>query len=370
MGPHRPAAGDPFLMVGTGKGAFLLFPDSGGGWRLEAPLLPGWDIYHFTHDWRDGTLLVGASNPVHGPLVARSRDWGRNWDQDVEGLAYGDGDGRLDRVWHLRAGPDDQPGRLYAGVAEAGLFRSDDGGRRWESVGGLRRHPSREKWMPGGGGLCLHTILFDPRDSRTIYVAISAAGVYRSDDGGDSWTPCNRGVRAEFLPEQNPEVGQCVHKLVLDPENPDRLFQQNHCGVYRSDDRGDHWTEVSDGLPSTFGFPVGAHPRRGGTFFTVPLEADTRRFCPDGRLAVWRTGDAGDHWERFDRGLPGPNAWLVVLREAMAVDDADPCGVYFGTRTGALFGSSDEAESWHPIALHLPPIQSVEVGRVSDRWSG
>ncbi len=370
MSPKRPASGNLFLMVGTGKGAFLLTPAKGGGWKIHPPFLAGWDVYHFTHDPRDGTLLVGSSNPVHGPLIARSRDWGGSWEEDVKGLSYPEGDGKLDRVWHLKPGPDDQPGRLYAGVAEAGLFHSDDGGRNWEPFGKLRQHPTREKWMPGAGGLCLHTILFDPRDGDRIYVAISAAGVYRTDDGGGSWKPCNRGVRADFLPDKYPEMGQCVHKLVLDPVNPDVLFQQNHCGVYRSDDRGDSWTEISEGLPSTFGFPVGAHPRRGGTVFTVPLEADTRRFGPDGRLAVWRTRDGGANWERFDRGLPGPDAWLVVLREAMAVDDGDPCGVYFGTRTGQLFGSSDEGESWSAIADHLPPILSVEVGRVRDGWSG
>lgn len=355
-------------MLGTAKGAFLVTGDHRAGWRAAGPFLAGWDVYHFTHDPRTGALLAGASSPLHGPLVARSRDWGESWDQDTTGLEHGDGQGKVEKVWNLTAAPEHTPGRLYAGVAEAGLFRSDDGGKSWEPFPSLRAHPTRERWMPGGGGLCLHTILPDPADPDRLYVAISAAGTYRTDDAGETWRPLNRGVRAEFLPEKDAEAGHCVHKVVMDPADPAVLYQQNHCGVYRSGDGAESWTEISEGLPSTFGFPMGAHPRRGGTVFTVPLEADVRRLPPGGELAVWRTRDGGKRWEKRSDGLPRENAYLVVLREAMAVDDGEPCGVYIGTHTGHLFASPDEADSWKLIVEYLPPIRSVEVGRVKASW--
>jgi photosystem II stability/assembly factor-like uncharacterized protein len=357
---RRPGPGERFLMLGTSKGAFLATCVDGGRWEIAGPLLAGWDVYHVIHDPRTDALLAGASHPLHGPLVARSTDFGETWDQDTTGLEHPDG-GAVTHVWNLRAAGDGEPGRIWVGVAEAGLFRSDDGARSWQPVASLRAHPSRSAWNPGGGGMCLHTILTDPRDARRMYVAISAAGVFRTDDSGRTWHPKNRGVRADFLPDPEPEVGHCVHKLVLDAENPDVLYQQNHCGVYRSDDRGDTWIDIGAGLPSRFGFPMVAHPRRSGTLFTVPLEADVHRLPPGGRFAVWRTRDGGASWQECRRGLPERNAYLVVLRHGLAADDEG--GVYVATHTGHLFGSEDEADSWRLIAQYLPPIRSVEAGR-------
>jgi hypothetical protein len=349
-------------MVGTSKGGFLLVLKGGAGGRLLGPFLPGWDLYHLNWDPRTETLLAAAAHPVHGALVARSGDWGSSWQQDTTGLEHGEGEGKVDRVWHIRPGADSQPGLIWAGVAEAGLFRSYDGGRTFRPVASLRQHPSRAAWTAGGGGLCLHSIVPDPRDPARLYVAISAAGVFRTDDGGFRWRPLNRGVRADFLPDRFPEVGQCVHKLGIDAENPDVLYQQNHCGVYRSDDRGESWTEITAGLPSSFGMPLGVHPRRGGLVFTVPLEADVKRVPPGGALAVWRSRDAGRSWQRCARGLPGRNVYVTVMREAMAVDGGDPCCVVFGTQSGHLFGSVDDGDSWKVLAKYLPPVRSVELG--------
>ena len=262
-------------------------------------------------------------------------------------------------VWSLAAGH----GVLYAGVEPAGLFRSADGGQSWQHVGGLQDHPSRPHWHPGGGGLILHSLVLHPGDAARIWVGISAAGVFYSADGGATWEARNRGTRADFLPEgqRYPEHGQCVHCLVMAPGLPERLYQQNHCGMYRSDDGGRHWQSIEAGLPSSFGFPAAAHPRDPATLFLLPLNGDTAgRFVPEGRAAVWRTRDAGAVWQALRHGLPQENAYFGVLRQAMATDRLDPAGVYFGTGGGTLYASADEGESWACVAQHLPAIHSVE----------
>jgi photosystem II stability/assembly factor-like uncharacterized protein len=254
-------------------------------------------------------------------------------------------------------------GCLYAGVEPAGLFRSDDEGLTWRHVSGLRDHPSRPHWQPGGGGLILHTIVPHPTDANRVWVAISTGGVFHTGDGGATWEPRNRGTRMDYAPEDQRygEFGQCVHSLAVAPGMPERLYQQNHCGMYRSDDGGGSWESIEAGLPSTFGFPAAAHPRDPETLFLFPLNGDSiGRYAPDGKAAVWRTRDAGETWTDLRAGLPQQNAFMSVLRQGMATDTHDPAGIYFGTTSGALFASRDEGESWTCIAEHLPVITSVE----------
>jgi photosystem II stability/assembly factor-like uncharacterized protein len=252
-------------------------------------------------------------------------------------------------------------GSLYAGVEPAGLFRSDDGGQTWQHVEGLTQHPTRPEWQPGAGGLCLHSIVAHPQDAQRMWVGISAVGTFETRDGGASWETRNSGVRADFIPGPPPEFGQCVHKLVMAADGGEHLYQQNHCGVYRSTDGGRQWQEITAGLPSQFGFPMAAHPRDPQTVWTIPLNGDDRgRYVPDGSVGVWRTHDAGSNWIRAGDGLPQRDAYVGVLREAMAADRLDPVGVYFGTSTGQLYGSADEGRSWHLIADNLPAIWSVE----------
>jgi photosystem II stability/assembly factor-like uncharacterized protein len=274
-------------------------------------------------------------------------------------LAYTAGEQPIKSVWSLAP----NAGRLYAGVEPAGLFQSEDGGQSWSHVAGLRDHPSRPQWQPGGGGLILHSIVPHPNDTKRIWVAISTGGVFHSADGGKSWEARNKGTRNDYLPEEQryPEFGQCVHSLVMAPGMPNRLYQQNHCGMYRSDDGGKSWQSIEAGLPSSFGFPAVVHPRDPATLYLVPLNGDVLgRYVPDARAAVWRTRDAGDHWQALREGLPQENAFYGVLRQAMAADRLQPAGIYFGTNTGRLYASADEGDSWKCIAEHLPVITSVE----------
>ncbi|HET9347472.1 MAG TPA: hypothetical protein VFO05_17390 [Candidatus Limnocylindrales bacterium] len=348
------------LLVGTRKGAFIL--DGGSDradWSVSEPMCDGWPIHDLQWDPSTGSIYAGGGSSWYGPAVFRSDDLGKTWRHSSEGMTYGDGGDKIPTVWNVTPAH----GSIYAGVEPAGLFRSDDGGATWRHVSALRDHPSRQDpgWQPGAGGLICHTIVPHPTDADRMWIAISAVGTFATEDGGASWEARNVGVSACFQPDNYPETGQCVHKLVMAAGDPDRLYQQNHCGVYRSTDAGRSWTDISAGLSSEFGFVIGAHPRDPKTVWVLPLShPEEGRLAPDGALAVWRSREAGDSWERRGDGLPQENAYVGVLREAMSVDRGDPAGVYFGTSTGQLYGSRDEGDSWQLIADHLPPIWGVQ----------
>jgi hypothetical protein len=345
------------LLAGTRKGLFLLRGDDDRrGWEVDGPQLTGWDVYHAVADPRDGVVYVCANHFVYGATVHRSSDDGRTWERS-EGLGLPEESGlTLERTWHLEPGRPSEPDTLWLGGAPGVLFRSDDGGRSWEVNRGLLEHPTRDRWNPGAGGLCCHSIQLDPDDPQRMYVGISAAGVFRSEDGGESWTPANSGTAADFLPDPYPEVGQCVHKVLLHPARPERLWQQNHCGVYRSDDRGASWERLDgNGLPSEFGFALALDLADPDVAYVVPEEGSDNRVTCDGRIGVYRTADAGASWELASDGLPVP-AWVAVLREDLAFDEQ---GVYLGTQSGSVFALA--GGTWVPVASQLPPVQSVEV---------
>ncbi len=348
------------VLVGTKTGAFILDSDAARrSWALRGPFCETWPMNHVIADPVTATIYGGGGNAWFGPAVWKSTDLGASWTHSSDGLAYLAGEEPVKSVWSVAPAQ----GRLYAGVEPAGLFRSDDGGRSWRHIAGLRDHPSRPKWQPGGGGLILHSLVPHPSDARQLWVAISTAGVFHTADGGETWEARNRGTRADFLPPERryPEYGQCVHCLVMAPARPDRLYQQNHCGMYRSDDGGRRWESIETGLPSSFGFPAAVHPRDPETLYLLPLNGDVAgRYVPDAKAAVWRTRDAGASWEALREGLPQQNAFFGVLRQAMATDRLAPAGVYFGTGSGTLYASADEGESWSAIAQHLPAILSVE----------
>jgi len=306
------------------------------------------------------TLLAGVTSEHFGPSVVTSDDLGRTWSEPEHApVAFPEDTGAaLTRVWQLTPGPADQPGVVYAGVEPSALFRSEDGGRTFTLVRGLWEHPHRERWTPGFGGMAVHTVLPHPMDARRLTVAMSTGGVYRSDDSGDTWYASNTGIKAYFLPDPYPEFGQCVHKVAANSSAPERLFLQNHHGVYRSEDGATTWQSIADGLPSDFGFPMVTHPHRPEVIYNFPLTADARRFPPEGRARVYRSEDAGDTWTGLTAGLP-EEFWSIVLRDAMWTDDARPAGVYFGSRSGEVYGSRDEGDSWRRIAAHLPDVLSV-----------
>ncbi|TMK80438.1 MAG: exo-alpha-sialidase [Actinobacteria bacterium] len=346
------------ILVGTRKGLFVIRGDEGRRkWTVEEPVLPGWDVFHaIAHD---GTAYVAANNFVYGATVQRSTDFGKTWERG-EGLGLPEESGlTLEKAWHVEPGSDDT---LWLGAAPGVLFRSEDKGESWETVQSLLDEPTRERWQPGAGGMCTHSIQIDPENEQTMYVGISAAGVFRSEDGGDSWTPANKGTAADFMPDDPfPEVGQCVHKLLVHPAKPERLWQQNHCGVYRSDDRGENWDRLEgNGLPNGFGFPLALHPRDPDVALVVPEDGAENRVTSDGRLGVYKTTDGGKSWQLSSKGLPEP-AWGAVMREGMSYDRLDPSGVYLGTQSGSVFVSPNEGEEWIEAASQLPPILSVEV---------
>ena len=347
------------LLVGTKKGLFLLESADRREWSLKGPFCEAWPINHAVADPVTGTVYAAGGNEWFGPAVWKSVDGGASWTHSSEGLAYPEGQDPVKSTWSLAVAD----GALYAGVEPAGLFRSRDGGTTWAHVAGLDRHPSRPHWQPGGGGLILHSIVPHPTDPRRLWVAVSTGGVFHTSDGGETWEARNRGTRMDYAPEDQryPEFGQCVHALAMAAGQPERLYQQNHFGMYLSTDGGLSWESIEAGLPSTFGFPAVAHPRDPETLYLFPLNGDSKgRFAPEGRAAVWRTRDGGASWQDLREGLPQENAYLTVLRQAMATDPLEPAGVYFGTTSGALFVSADEGERWTCIAAHLPAISSVE----------
>ena len=347
------------LLAGTRKGLFLLHGDEARErWDLEGPLLSGWSVFHAIRDPRDGSLQAAANNFVYGGTFQRSDDDGTTWERG-EGLGLPeDSDLKLEETWHVEPGRDD--GEIWLGATPGVLFRSTDGGASFEAMKTVLEEPTRERWQPGAGGMCCHSIQLDPSDPKRMYIAISAAGTFRTDDGGESWAPKNQGVAADFFPEPDnfPEVGQCVHKLLLHPERPDRLWQQNHCGVYRSDDRGDTWERLEgNGLPSGFGFPLALDPRDPDVAYVIPEEGAENRVTPDRKLGVYRTTDGGASWKLVSDGLPEP-AWGAVMREGLSYDRLEPSGVYFGTQSGSIFASTDGR--WTEVARQLPPVLSVE----------
>ena len=359
-------SGDVLLLVGTMKGAFLVRSNSGRqDWTVGGPYFPGRAVYAFAHDQRQGRnrLWAAVNSSFWGSYLSTSDNFGREW---TEPEAYNikfpeDSETSLKQIWQIEEGHADEADTLFCGVEPAALFRSDDAGASWSLVNGLFDHPHRTQWQPGGGGLCLHTILPDPSNKDRMHIAISTGGVYRTDDAGKTWNARNVGVRAQFLPPEHryPEFGQCVHKIVSHPSKPERLFLQNHWGLYRSDDAGDSWTDIANGVPSDFGFAMVGDPNDANSVFIIPLESDEFRCTPEAKLRVYRTRNAGESWEPLTNGLPQEDAFETVLRDGLSADDLNPAGLYFGTRNGKLFGSNNAGQSWQSIATGLPPVVCV-----------
>ena len=362
------------VLVGTRKGAFILTADGRRErWEVSGPHFGGWEMYHLKGSPADpNRLYASQSSRWFGQTMQRSDDGGRTWEPVGNEFVYDGATGthqwydgtqhpwEFARVWHLEPSLTD-PDAVYAGVEDAGLFRTVDGGRTWEELSGLRKHPSGPSWQPGVGGMCLHTVVLDPSHPKRIFIAISAAGVFRSDDAGETWRPTNRGLRSNTMPDQDAEVGHCVHRIAMHPSRPDVLFMQKHWDVMRSDDGGESWREISGNLPSDFGFPIHVHAHEPDTVYVVPIKSDSEHYPPDGKLRVYRSRTGGDEWEALTSGLPQSDCYVNVLRDAMAVDSLDPCGVYFGTSGGQVYGSADAGDTWAPIVRDLPAVMSVEV---------
>lgn len=364
-------SGDVLLLAGTMKGAFILRSDKQRReWEVGGPYFPGRAIYALAYDDRNGRrrLWAAINSSFWGSYLSSSDDFGQTWTEpETYGVKFPEGtDASVKQIWQITMGHPDEPDTLYCGVEPAALFKSTDAGASWSLVQGLYDHPHRPQWQPGGGGLCLHTILPDPSNSKRLFIAISTGGVYRTDDGGENWQPRNMGVRAQFLPEgqQYPEWGQCVHKIASHPSNPQRMFLQNHWGLYKSEDGGDSWSDIANGVPSDFGFAMAVDPNDANGAFIIPLESDEFRCTPEGKLRVYRTRNAGDSWEPMSDGLPQENAMETVLRDGLSTDGLNPTGVYFGTRNGKLFGSADGGDSWTGILGSLPPVVCVKTAVV------
>ncbi|MDM4719695.1 exo-alpha-sialidase [Micromonospora sp. WMMA1363] len=362
------------VLVGTRKGAFILTSDGRrADWTVDGPHFGGWEVYHLTGSpVEPDRLYASQSGGWFGQLIQRSDDGGRSWTTVGNDFAYTgdvgehlwyDGTPRpweFKRIWHLepsRHGVDE----VYAGGEDAALYHSADGGQNWSELTGLRQHPTGPSWQPGAGGMCLHTIILDPADRDRIYVAISAAGAFRSDDSGASWLPINKGLRSGEIPDQDSEVGHCVHRLAQHPSRPDTLFMQKHWDVMRTDDAGANWREVSGNLPTDFGFPIAVHAHEPETIYVVPITSDSLHYPPEGKLRVYRSRTGGEQWEPLTNGLPQSHCYVNVLRDAMAVDTHEECGIYFGTTGGQVYHSADGGDNWAPIVRDLPAVLSVEV---------
>ncbi len=362
------------VLVGTRKGAFILSADGKRQeWKIDGPHFGGWEIYHVKGSPADpNRLYASQSSGWFGQLIQRSDDGGASWAPMGNKFLYEGAVGthqwydgtphpwEFKRVWHLEPSLTD-PDTVYAGVEDAAIFRSCDGGQNWNELTGLRGHGTGSQWMPGAGGMGLHTILLDPQDPRRIFVAISAAGAFRTDDGGATWKPINRGLKSEHMPDPTAEVGHCVHRIAMHASRPNTLFMQKHWDVMRSDDAGDSWHEVSGNLPTDFGFPIDVHAHEPETVYVVPIKSDGEHYPPEGKLRVYRSRTGGNEWEALTNGLPQSDCYVNVLREAMAVDSLDSCGIYFGTTGGQVYASSDGGDHWEAIARDLPAVVSVEV---------
>jgi photosystem II stability/assembly factor-like uncharacterized protein len=362
------------VLVGTRKGAFILSSDGKREkWEISGPHFAGWEMYHLKGSPADpNRLYASQSSGWFGQLIQRSSDGGKTWEPVGNKFVYEGVPGthqwydgtphpwEFKRVWHLEPSLTD-PDTVYAGVEDAGLFRSTDGGQSWQELAGLRGHGTGPRWQPGAGGLCLHSILIDPSNHQRMFIAISAAGAFRTDDAGKTWRPINRGLKSQYIPDPDAEVGHCVHRIAMHPSRPGVLFMQKHWDVMRSNDAGESWQEVSGNLPTDFGFPIDVHAHEPETIYVVPIKSDSEHFPPDGKLRVYRSRTGGNEWEALTKGLPQKDCYVNVLRDAMAVDSLDECGVYFGTTGGQVYASADAGGSWAPVARDLPAVLSVEV---------
>jgi photosystem II stability/assembly factor-like uncharacterized protein len=404
------------VLVGTKKGAFVLSADGKRKkWSVAGPHFAGWEIYHMKGSPVDpDRIYASQTSSWFGQIIQRSSDGGATWEQpgsadgssaagangangatqgaDAAGPPMPQGESNkfvydttpasgkpltthqwydgtqhpweFARVWHLEPSLFD-PDVVYAGVEDAALFKTEDGGKSWQELPGLRGHESGPRWQPGAGGMGLHTILLDPKDPRRIFIAISAAGVFRTEDGGATWQPINRGLKSQYIPDEAAEVGHCVHRIAMHPSRPDTLFMQKHWDVMRSDDGGGSWHEISGNLPTDFGFPIDVHAHEPETIYVVPIKSDSEHYPPEGKLRVYRSRSGGNDWEALTQGLPQQDCYVNVLRDAMAVDSLDPCGIYFGTTGGQVYVSPDGGDRWEPIVRDLPAVLSVEVQTIA-----
>jgi BNR/Asp-box repeat len=386
------------VLVGTKKGAFVLTSDgTRTKWDVSGPHFAGWNIYHMKGSPADPNRIYAAQQiGWFGQYIQRSEDGGKTWSlpggEQVPAFGppgavsnkfvydtsektgkpltthmYYDGKPNpwvFERVWHLEPSLTD-PDTVYAGVEDAAMFRSTDGGKSWQELPGLRGHPTGPNWMPGAGGLGVHTIVLDGKHKGRMFVAISSAGVFRSDDAGKTWKAMNKGLKSEYIPDPDAEVGHCVHRIAMHPSKPDTLFMQKHWDVMRTDDAGATWHEISGNLPTDFGFVVDVHAHEPNTIYVVPIKSDSEHYPPDGKLRVYRSKSGGNEWEALTKGLPQKDCYVNILRDAMSVDSLDPCGVYFGTTGGQVYASADSGDKWAPIVRDLPPVLSVEVQTLS-----